>query len=48
MRLPSRQIEAVLGYVDEPELIHRDNPVYSNHESPDGLAARALHVIPLA
>jgi len=27
MRLPSRQIEAVLGYVDEPELIHRDNLV---------------------
>ncbi|HGG59924.1 MAG TPA: glutamate 5-kinase [Gammaproteobacteria bacterium] len=22
---PSRQIEAILGYVDEPELIHRDN-----------------------
>ena len=23
--LPSDRIEAVLGYVDEPELIHRDN-----------------------
>ena len=27
MRRPSSQIEAVLGYVDEPELIHRDNLV---------------------
>jgi len=27
MRLPSSQIEQVLGYVDEPELIHRDNMV---------------------
>ena len=27
LRTPSRQIEAKLGYVDEPELIHRDNLV---------------------
>ncbi|PHV10734.1 glutamate 5-kinase [Chitinimonas sp. BJB300] len=27
VRLPSNQIEAVLGFVDEPELIHRDNLV---------------------
>lgn len=27
MRRPSSQIEQVLGYVDEPELIHRDNLV---------------------
>lgn len=27
LRLPSAEIEAVLGYVDEPELIHRDNLV---------------------
>jgi glutamate 5-kinase len=27
MRKPSAQIERVLGYVDEPELIHRDNLV---------------------
>ena len=27
MRRPSADIEAVLGYVDEPELIHRDNLV---------------------
>jgi glutamate 5-kinase len=26
-RKPSSEIEAVLGYVDEPELIHRDNLV---------------------
>ena len=26
-RSPSREIEARLGYVDEPELIHRDNLV---------------------
>ena len=26
-RRPSSEIEAVLGYVDEPELIHRDNLV---------------------
>ena len=26
-RKPSAQIEALLGYVDEPELIHRDNLV---------------------
>lgn len=26
-RRPSREIEAILGYVDEPELIHRDNLV---------------------
>jgi len=24
---PSGEIESVLGYVDEPELIHRDNLV---------------------
>jgi glutamate 5-kinase len=27
VRRPSSQIEAILGYVDEPELIHRDNLV---------------------
>jgi glutamate 5-kinase len=27
MRRPSGEIEAVLGYIDEPELIHRDNLV---------------------
>ena len=27
LRQPSAQIEAILGYVDEPELIHRDNLV---------------------
>ena len=27
MRRPSQEIEAILGYVDEPELIHRDNLV---------------------
>jgi glutamate 5-kinase len=27
MRQPSTEIEAILGYVDEPELIHRDNLV---------------------
>ena len=27
MRRPSKEIESVLGYVDEPELIHRDNLV---------------------
>jgi glutamate 5-kinase len=27
MRQPSDRIEDVLGYVDEPELIHRDNLV---------------------
>jgi glutamate 5-kinase len=27
MRRPSNEIEALLGYVDEPELIHRDNLV---------------------
>jgi glutamate 5-kinase len=27
LRRPSGQIEAILGYVDEPELIHRDNLV---------------------
>ena len=27
MRRPSGQIESILGYVDEPELIHRDNLV---------------------
>jgi len=29
MRQPSSQIETLLGYVDEPELIHRDNLVLS-------------------
>ena len=27
MRKPSSEIESILGYVDEPELIHRDNLV---------------------
>jgi glutamate 5-kinase len=27
MRHPSSEIESILGYVDEPELIHRDNLV---------------------
>ena len=27
LKLPTGQIEAVLGYIDEPELIHRDNLV---------------------
>jgi glutamate 5-kinase len=27
MGRPSGEIEAILGYVDEPELIHRDNLV---------------------
>ena len=27
LRRPSSEIEAILGYVDEPELIHRDNLV---------------------
>jgi glutamate 5-kinase len=27
LRTPSSEIEAKLGYVDEPELIHRDNLV---------------------
>jgi glutamate 5-kinase len=27
MRKPSAEIEAILGYFDEPELIHRDNLV---------------------
>ena len=27
LRRPSREIESILGYVDEPELIHRDNLV---------------------
>ncbi len=26
-RRPSGEIEAILGYIDEPELIHRDNLV---------------------
>lgn len=26
-RKPSREIEAILGYIDEPELIHRDNMI---------------------
>ena len=26
-RKPSGEIEAILGYIDEPELIHRDNMV---------------------
>lgn len=29
LRLPTGQIEAALGYIDEPELIHRDNMVLS-------------------
>ena len=29
MRKPSSEIESILGYVDEPELIHRDNLVLS-------------------
>ncbi len=27
MRTPSAEIESMLGFVDEPELIHRDNLV---------------------
>jgi glutamate 5-kinase len=27
MRRPSAEIESLLGYTDEPELIHRDNLV---------------------
>jgi glutamate 5-kinase len=27
MRRPSAEIEPILGYMDEPELIHRDNLV---------------------
>jgi glutamate 5-kinase len=27
VRRPSGEIESILGYVDEPELIHRDNLV---------------------
>jgi glutamate 5-kinase len=27
LRHPSSEIERILGYVDEPELIHRDNLV---------------------
>jgi glutamate 5-kinase len=27
MRRPSAEIETILGYMDEPELIHRDNLV---------------------
>jgi glutamate 5-kinase len=27
LKTPSAQIEAKLGYIDEPELIHRDNLV---------------------
>jgi len=27
MRRPSAEIASILGYVDEPELIHRDNLV---------------------
>jgi glutamate 5-kinase len=27
LRTPSTEIESKLGYVDEPELIHRDNLV---------------------
>ncbi len=27
MRKPTSEIEAILGYIDEPELIHRDNMV---------------------
>ncbi len=28
-RTPTAQIEAVLGFIEEPELIHRDNMVLS-------------------
>jgi glutamate 5-kinase len=28
-RKPSSEIESILGYLDEPELIHRDNLVLS-------------------
>jgi glutamate 5-kinase len=31
---PSAQIEGILGYVDEPELIHRDNMVISRGAAP--------------
>ncbi|WP_028454055.1 glutamate 5-kinase [Chitinilyticum litopenaei] len=31
LRLPTGQIEAALGYIDEPELIHRDNMVVAGH-----------------
>jgi len=27
LRRPSSEIETILGYIDEPELIHRDNLV---------------------
>ncbi len=27
MRRPSSEIESILGFVEEPELIHRDNLV---------------------
>ena len=27
LRKPSAEIESILGYVDQPELIHRDNLV---------------------
>jgi glutamate 5-kinase len=27
LRRPSSEIESILGYVEEPELIHRDNLV---------------------
>ncbi|MES2364614.1 MAG: glutamate 5-kinase [Pseudomonadota bacterium] len=35
LHLPSTQIEAVLGYIDEPELIHRDNLVLLRKPSQD-------------
>lgn len=35
LHLPSTQIEAVLGYIDEPELIHRDNLVLLKKPSQD-------------
>ena len=34
MRLPTSQIEAALGFIDEPELIHRDNLVVLAQETP--------------
>ena len=27
MRRPSSEIEAILGFIEEPELVHRDNLV---------------------
>ena len=39
LRKPSSEIEAILGYVDEPELIHRDNLVLLGEQGP--IAAQA-------